>query len=80
MADAKTKRPRRKIIVPKQCFFCKEDKTPNYIDTEVLFRFLTERGKIIGKDRSGVCSKHQRNLTIAIKHSRHLGLLPFVAR
>ena len=80
MPAPKTKRPRRKIIVPKQCFFCKEEKTPNYIDTEVLFRFLTERGKIIGKERSGVCAKHQRRLTIAIKHSRHLALLPFVAR
>jgi len=73
-------RPRRKIIVPKNCSFCKDKKEPWFSDTEVLSRFLSERGKIIGKVRSGVCTKHQRRLTLAIKHARHLALLPFVAR
>ena len=78
--DKKIKRPRRKINVPKDCYFCKEQKTPWFSDVEILRRFLTERGKIIGRDRSGLCSKHQRRLTLAIKYSRHLGLLPFVER
>ena len=76
----KTKKPRRKINVPKECYFCKEKKDAVYSDVETIRRFLTERGKIIGKDRNGLCAKHQRHLTLAIKHARHLGLLPFVAR
>ncbi len=79
MQPSKVRR-QRKINVPKDCFFCKEDKTPWFSENDALRRFLTERGKIIGRDRSGICAKHQRRLTVAIKHSRHLGLLPFVAR
>lgn len=73
------KRIKKKIIVPKNCYFDKEEKEPWFTDTEVLSRFLTERKKLIGRSRSGVCSKHQRALTIAVKRARHLALLPFVA-
>jgi small subunit ribosomal protein S18 len=75
-----TRKPMRRIQVPKTCYFCTEKKEPNYADTEVLRRFLTERGKIIGRARSGICAKHQRRLTSAIKHARHLALLPFIVR
>lgn len=68
----------KKKIENKDCAFCKEKKEPNYADVEVLRRYLTERGKIIGRSRSGVCAKHQRKLTTAIKHARHLALLPFI--
>ncbi len=77
-SKTKSKGPRRKITVPKNCFYCKEEKTPWYSDVASLQKFVTERGKIIGKTRSGLCAKHQRRLTSAIKHARHLALLPFV--
>lgn len=80
MAAKRQVKPRRKIQVPKQCYFCSEKKTPSYGDVSVLQRFLTERGKIIGRARSGLCSAHQRDLTSSIKYARHLALLPFVAR
>lgn len=73
------RRPRKKIIVPKKCYFCDEKKEPGFANTETLQRFLTERGKIIGRARSGICSKHQKKLTLEIKYARHLALLPFVA-
>lgn len=79
MKDKKTMRkPRRKIIVPKDCYFCTEKKEPSYRDIETLHRFITERGKIVGKSRSGICLKHQHGVTTAIKHARHLALLSFV--
>lgn len=79
MAQRKTiRKPRRKINVPKNCYLCVEKKEPSFLDVELLRRYLTERGKIIGRSRSGICSKHQRRLTITIKHGRHLALLPFV--
>ncbi len=70
--------PKKKITVAKVCYFCKEKSTPWYSDVAVLQKFITDRGKIIGKTRNGVCAKHQRRLTSAIKHARHLALLPFV--
>jgi small subunit ribosomal protein S18 len=78
----KQTRPRRprKLVVSRKCLFCEEKKTPWFSETEVLQRFMTERGKIIARVRSGVCAKHQRRLTASIKHARHLALLPFVVR
>ena len=73
-----TRRVQRRINVPKKCYFCSEQKEAYFADVEVLRRFLTERGKIIGRSRSGICAKHQRRISIAIKHARHLALLSFV--
>ncbi len=74
------KRRVKKINVPKECYFCKEGKTPSFADSETLRRFLTERGKIMGSARNGLCSKHQKRLTANIKYARHLALLPFTSR
>lgn len=68
-----------KTNAPKKCFFCSEKKEPDFADTAILSRFVTERAKIIGKERSGLCAKHQKRLTVSVKRARHLALLPFVA-
>lgn len=80
MAKKVTKRRVKKINVPKECYFCKEQKTPTFVDNETLRRFLTERGKIMGQARNGLCAKHQKQLTASIKYARHLALLPFTSR
>jgi len=72
--------PKRKITVPKECYFCEQKKEPWYSDVASLQKFVTDRGKIIVRTRSGLCAKHQRRLTTAIKHARHLALMPFVGR
>ena len=64
--------------VPVNCPFCKEGYEPSYKKYNDLKKYMTERAKILGRARTGICAKHQRRLTVAIKHSRHLGLLPFV--
>lgn len=71
---------RRKIVTPKECPYCKENKVPNYNDVAMLQKFTSERGKIYSRLRSGICAKHQRRLSTSIKHARHLALLPFVVR
>jgi len=76
----KSKRRPRKLTVLKKCSFCKEKIEPWFTDVETLTRFITERGKIIARARSGACAKHQRKLSRAIKYARHLALLPFVVR
>ena len=62
----------------KTCFFCDNKKEPTYTDTVVLKKFLNDRIRIVSKQRSGACSKHQRRISVEIKHARHLALLPFV--
>jgi small subunit ribosomal protein S18 len=76
MAAAKKITRRKKGAV---CYFCDQKKTPDYKDSKTLSRFVSDRAKIIGSVYSGVCSKHQRHLTKAIKRARHLGLLPTTA-
>jgi small subunit ribosomal protein S18 len=51
----------------------------DYKDTNTLFRFITERGKILPRRITGVSAYHQKQLTNAIKRARHMALLPFVA-
>ena len=49
----------------------------DYKNAEILRRYLSDRGKIKSRRRSGVCARHQRQLARAIKRARHLALLPF---
>lgn len=65
---------------PQACLFCKSGIMPYFADVETLGKFLTDRGKIIGRERAGTCSKHQRKLTREIKRARFLALLPFINR
>lgn len=62
-----------------KCWFCENKQTPDYKEFEVLQKFISERGKILTREKSGVCARHQRRLAKAIKHDRHLALLPFVS-
>jgi small subunit ribosomal protein S18 len=66
---------RRKI-----CKFC-ADKIDHidYKDVRRLRSYVTERGKIMPRRVSGNCAFHQRQLTVAVKRSRNIALLPFVA-
>ncbi len=78
------KRPHRFIkkprIVPTDCPFCKTDTEPDYKDTSVLGKYLTERGKILARTRTGICNQHQRAITKSVKRARFVALLPFVVR
>ena len=62
----------------KVCRFC-ADKTMliDYKDARALGSFLSERGKIIPARITGTCSRHQRQLTVAIKQARTVALLPY---
>jgi small subunit ribosomal protein S18 len=43
---------------------------------DTLKRFITDRGKIIPRRISGATASQQREITVAIKRARYLGLLP----
>ncbi|MDR2149443.1 MAG: 30S ribosomal protein S18 [Spirochaetaceae bacterium] len=61
------------------CRFCTQKQKIDYKDTEILRRFITERGKILPRRITGTCAKHQRAVAAAIKRARIIALLPFVA-
>lgn len=65
---------------PGACFYCQSSREVDYKDTLHLKRFIARRGKIRSRDQTGLCAKHQRLVTRAIKRARVAALLPFVER
>jgi small subunit ribosomal protein S18 len=64
----------------KVCRFCVEKIDDiNYKDVRMLMSFISERGKIVPRRISGVCTPHQRRLAEAIKQARNIVLIPFAA-
>ena len=60
------------------CHFCKTKEEPDYKEVDTIKKFTSERKKIVNRSRTGVCSKHQRRLTLSIKRARIIATLPFV--
>jgi small subunit ribosomal protein S18 len=75
MARRQTRTPRRKV-----CKLC-VDRVDHvdYKDERRLMRALTDRGKIVPRRISGNCSRHQSQITRAIRRARILALVPFVS-
>jgi small subunit ribosomal protein S18 len=78
-ADRPRTRPMmRAPIRKKSCRFCADH--VSYIDYkafEILRNYVTDRGKMISGRSTGNCSKHQRQMTVAIRRARNLALLPY---
>ena len=77
--EAKSRRWVKPRYAPRRrfCSFCKDkDVVIDYKEPEKLRRFISDRGKIEPRRKSGTCAKHQRVLAMAIKRARHLALLP----
>lgn len=67
--------PRRKV-----CPFCVDKSARiDYKDPAKLYRFISDRGKIAPRRRTGTCARHQRQVGLAIKRARFLALLPYTA-
>ena len=67
------RRRRRRV-----CEFC-ADRVDfiDYKDVAKLSKFITDRAKMMSRRSCGTCSKHQRELSVAIKRARYVALLPF---
>ena len=64
-----------------QCYFSQNNiKHIDYKDTELLKKFLNPHGRMIAGKRSGVSAKYQRQLAMAVKRARFMGLLPYLVR
>lgn len=86
MAKAKSKKVKatkwsgaRYVPKRKSCSFC-SDKVEeiDYKDPQKLRNYISDRGKIEPRRKTGTCAKHQRVLAVSIKRARHLALLPYV--
>ena len=51
----------------------------DYKDADFFFFFVNEQGKILPRRLTGTSLKYQRKVGQAIKRSRHLALMPYVA-
>jgi small subunit ribosomal protein S18 len=75
MAPRRGGKKRKKV-----CYFTSNNITfIDYKDTDLLKKFISERGKILPRRVTGTSAKWQRKLTIAIKRARIMALIPFVA-
>lgn len=80
--EYRSRRPGRSKYIPKRrvCIFCRDKiEVIDYKDTSLLRPYISDRGKITPRRKSGACARHQRRLAVSIKRARHLALLPFVA-
>lgn len=80
-ARKKARKQKKRIFQRRKvCRFCADKRmTLDYKEPKNLRLFVTETGKIIPRRISGNCARHQRELALAIKRSRHLALLPYAA-
>ena len=79
--ETKSRRWERPRYIPRRkfCSFCKDKvKAIDYKDPVKLRPYISDRGKVEPRRKSGTCAKHQRLLAMAIKRARHLALLPYV--
>jgi len=69
---------KRRFTRRKVCAFCADNTLViDYKRPDVLSRFISDRGKIMPSRISGVCAKHQRSLSTAIKRARHIAFVPY---
>lgn len=66
--------------VPTNCGYCSAGTNPDYKDVASLRKHITERGKLLGRARTGLCAKHQRRMENAIKRARYVALVPYIVR
>ncbi|WP_129664436.1 30S ribosomal protein S18 [Phytoactinopolyspora endophytica] len=75
MATPPVRKPKTKV-----CAFCKgEVDYVDYKDTNLLRKYISDRGKIRARRVSGNCTRHQRDVAIAIKNAREVALLPYTS-
>jgi ribosomal protein S18 len=66
---------------PKVCVFCAQHiPWVDYKDTNLLRRFMSDRGRIKARANTGTCRQHQRGVALAIKTARELAMLPYLVR
>lgn len=72
--------PTVEVTKKKYCRFKKSGiKYIDYKDPNFLLKFVNEQGKLLPRRLTGTSLKFQRKVSQAVKRSRHLALMPYVA-
>ena len=67
-------------VKKKACVFCKDNAPPiDYKDTNLLRKYISDRGKIRARRVTGNCTQHQRDIATAVKNAREVALLPYTS-
>jgi len=70
-----------KTQTDKHCYFCvNQIENVDWKDVQTLQRFMSHYNRIVPARRTGLCAKHQRKVSRAIKRAREMGLMPFVRK
>ena len=69
-----------KPIKKKACTFCRDKVGEiDYKDTNLLRKYISDRGKIRARRVTGNCTQHQRDIAVAIKNAREMAMLPYTS-
>jgi len=64
----------------KTCRFCADKGLRlDFKNPQQMGLYINERGKILPRRFTGACSKHQRDITLAVKRARLLAVVPYTA-
>jgi small subunit ribosomal protein S18 len=75
MAKAVVRKPKKKA-----CAFCKDNAAAiDYKDVPLLRKYISDRGKIRARRVTGNCTRHQRDIAMAVKNAREVALLPYTS-
>lgn len=72
------RRRRTQVRTTRVCAFCVDKvKEIDYKQTDTLKRYITDRGQIRPRRKTGLCAKHQRRIAESVKRARFMALLPY---
>ena len=72
------RRRRTQVRTIRACAFCVDKvKEIDYKQTDTLKRYITDRGQIRPRRKTGLCAKHQRRIAESVKRARFMALLPY---
>lgn len=72
------RRRRPQVRTTRACAFCVDKvKEIDYKQTDTLRRYITDRGQIRPRRKTGLCAKHQRRIAESVKRARFMALLPY---
>lgn len=79
MQKKKKKKQNRPNLSNLSCPLCSEGiKEVDYKDISRLKKFVSRRGKVLPRSRTGACAKHQRSVATGVKRARYVALLPYL--
>lgn len=74
------KRRRQTAEAVMEDFFAKNNKKPDFLEFDILQKFMSERGKVLPRSRTGLSAKNQRRLAREVKRARFLAFIPYTVK